>query len=158
MFTTAGAGLSRAGKKMRNLLDGFLRGREADTSGAISQQVKPLQRYRQMCAALVVGDGMNLVNDYRFNMAQNGAATVRREQDVQRLGRGHQDVRRTLQHLAPLFHQRVASAHGGANLRHQQAAFARQRRDFAQRAIEVFLDVVTQRLQRRDVKDFGAVA
>jgi hypothetical protein len=32
-------------------------------------------------------------------------------------------VRRTLEHLAALFHQRVASADGSANLGHQEAAF-----------------------------------
>ena len=41
--------------------------------------------------------------------------------------------------------------------RHQQAAFAGQRQDLAERAFEVLLDVVAQRLQRRDVENFGAV-
>ena len=86
------------------------------------------------------------------------ATAVGGQQDVQRLGRGDQDVRRTLQHLAPLFRQRVAGADGGANLRHQEAAFAGQRKDLAERAFEVFLDVVAQRLQRRDVENFGGVA
>ena len=41
--------------------------------------------------------------------------------------------------------------------RHQQAALARQLQDFAERDFQVLLDVVAQRLQRRDVEDFGPV-
>ena len=67
-------------------------------------------------------------------------------------------MRRTLQHRAPLVHQRVAGADGGANLRHQEAALAGQRENFAQRNFEILLDVVAQRLQRRDVENFGAIA
>ena len=126
-------------------------------SATVRPAVQPLQRERQVRAALVVGDGVNFVHDDRLDVAQDGAAAVGGEQDVQRLRRGHQDVRRALEHLAPLFHQRVAGADGGANLRHQHAALGGQRQDFAQRAVEVLLDVVAQRLQRRDVEDFGAV-
>ena len=92
-----------------------------------------------------------------FTSAQNAAALLRREQNVERLGRGHQNVRRPLQHALALLHERVTGADRGANLRHQQAFFAGQRRDFAQRAFQVFLDVVAQRLQRRDVQDFSPV-
>ena len=77
---------------------------------------------------------------------------------VQRLGRGDQDVRRPLEHLAPLFHQRVAAADGGANLRHQQSALAGHGEDLAQRHFEVLLDIVAKRLERRDVKNLGGVA
>ena len=56
-----------------------------------------------------------------------------------------------------LVHQRVAGAHGGADLRHQQAALARHLQNFAERNFEVLLDVVAERLERRDVEYFGAV-
>ena len=158
MFTTAGAGRPAPVRKCATSSIGFCVADSPMRVGLIRQQVKPLQRKRQMRAALVVGDGMNLVDDHRLDVAENRAAAVGGQQDVQRLGRGDQDVRRTLQHLAPLFHQRVAGADGGANLRHQQAAFAGQRQDFAQRTFEILLDVVAQRLQRRDVENFGAVA
>ena len=151
------SGTSRAGQEMRDLFDRLLRGRQADARRPVRQQVKPLQRERQVRAALVVGDGVDLVDDYGLDIAQNGAAAVCGEQNVERLGRGDQDVRRTLEHLAPLFHQRVAGAHGGANLGHQEAALGGQRQNLAERAVEVLLDIVAERLQRRDVQDFGAV-
>ena len=128
------------------------------TGGRCGQRFQALQRKRQMHAALVVGDGVNFVDDHGFDIAQDGAALLRRQQNVERLGRGDQNVRRTLQHQAPVFHQRVAGAHGGADLRHQQAAIARHLQNFAERDFEIFLDVVAERLERGDVEDFGAVA
>ena len=53
--------------------------------------------------------------------------------------------------------ERVAGADGGANLRHQQAAFAGHLQNFAKRNFEVLLNVVAEGLQRRDVQNFGAV-
>ena len=66
-------------------------------------------------------------------------------------------MRRTLEHVAALFHQRVAGAHGSANFRHQKAALGSQRQDLAQRPVEVLLNIVAQRFERRDVHDLGAV-
>ncbi len=153
-----GRGTVRTGEEARDLFNRLLRRRQSDARGRRRQQVQPLQRQRQVRAALVVGDGVDFVHDHRLDVPQDGAAAVGGEQDVQRFRRGHQDVRRPLDHLAPLLHQSVAGADGGADLRHQQAALARQRQDFAQRAVEILLDVVAQRLQRRDVEHFGRVA
>ena len=143
---------------MGDFFDRLLRGRQSDARGPIRKQVQPFERKRKMRAALVVGDGVNLVDDHRLDVAENRAAAVGGQKDVERLGRGDQDVRRALQHLAPLFHQRVAGADGGANLRHQQAALGGQCQDFAQRTFEILLNIVAQRFQRRDVENFGRVA
>ena len=78
-----------------------------------------------MCATLVVGNCVNLVHDYGFDIAQNGPAALRREQDVERFGSRDQDVRRMLQHRPALVHERVAGADRGANLGHEQATLAR---------------------------------
>src|ERR1022692_4653370 len=138
-------------------LNRLLCGREPDAGWPVRQQVKPLEREREVCAALVIGDGVNLIHDYGLDIVQDGAAAVGGEQNVERLRRGDQDVRRTLEHVAALFHQRVAGAHGGANFGHQKAALGGQRQDLAQRSVEVLLNVVAQRFERRDVQDFGAV-
>ena len=110
-----------------------------------------------MRAALIVGHGVNFVDDYRVNAAQNGAAFFRREQNVERFGRGHQNVRRTREHRAAFVHQRVAGAHANANFGHQQAALAGHLQNFAERSFQIFLDVVAKGLERRNVKDFGAI-
>ena len=151
-------GAVAAGKELRHQLDGLLRGGKADAHGrALEQGFEAFERKRQMRAALVVGDGVNFVHDYGVHAAQNGAAFLRRQQDVERFGRGHQNVRRTRQHRAALVHQRVAGAHADANFRHQQAALAGHLQNFAERNFQIFLDVVAEGLERRNVEHFGAV-
>jgi hypothetical protein len=54
-------------------------------------------------------------------------------------------------------HQRVPGADRGTNLRHQQPAFARHLQNLAKRDFEVLLNIVAQRLQRRNIEDFGSV-
>ena len=100
-----------------------------------------------MGAALRAGDGVHLVDDHRLDAAQHLAA-LRGEQEVERLGRRDQDVRRRAQHLAALALIRVAGAHAD-----------RQRRaEPRERAAQVALDVVVERLQRRDVEQPQSLA
>ena len=155
---STGAGAAVAGQEMSHFFDRLLGGGKADAHRrTISQRLQPLQRKRQVRAALVVGHGVDFVDDDGFDIAQNRAALFRGQQNVERLGRRDQNVRRPLQHGPALMHQRVAGADRGANLRHQQAALARHLQNLAQRPFEIFLDVVAQRLQRRDIQHFGAV-
>ena len=110
-----------------------------------------------MRAALVVRDSMNFVDDDRFDRFENFAAFSCSKQNVKRFRRGDENVRRSREHLAALVHERVARAHRGADFRHQQAAFGGELHDFAERDFEVFLDVVAERFQRRNVKNFKPV-
>ena len=64
-------------------------------------------------------------------------------------------MRRPLQHRSPLRHQRVAGADGRANLRHQQSTLAGHLQDFPEWALKIFLDVVAEGLERRNVDDLG---
>ena len=147
-----------ARQKVRDFFDRFLRGRKPNAHRrAMRQRFQPLQRQRKMHAALVVGDGVNLVHDHGFNIAQDGAALFRRQQDVKRLRRRDQNVGRALQHQPPVFCQRVAGAHRRADLRHEQPALARHLQNFAQRHFEVLLDVVAQGLERGDIENFRPV-
>jgi hypothetical protein len=143
---------------MGDFFDGLLRRREADAHGrARGERFQPLQRKGEMDAALVVGHGVNFVHNHSLNITQDGAALFRREQDVERLGRGDQNMRRAPQHQAPVFHQSIAGAHGGADLRHQKAALARHLQNFSQRDFKIFLDVVAEGFERGDVKNLSAV-
>ena len=65
---------SRAGQKMRDLLNRLLRGRQSDARRPVRQQVEALQREREVRAALVVGDGVDFVHDDGLDIAQDGAA------------------------------------------------------------------------------------
>ena len=104
-----------------------------------------------MRAALIIGHRVNLVHDHGANGAQILPRLRTRQQQVQRLGRGHQDVRRCLQHRQPLLRQGVARAHAGTNLRQEVAAFQRQRQNFFQGLVQVLLNVIGERLKRRNI-------
>ena len=146
------------GQKTRNQLNRVLRGGEADPNGGtVSQSLQSLQGERQVRAALIVGDSVDLVHDYRLHGLQDFAALFCRQQDVERLRRRNKDVWRAPKHGATLVHQGVAGAHRGADLRHEESALTRQLQDFAQRSFQVPLDIVSQRLQGRDVENFGLV-
>ncbi len=110
-----------------------------------------------MCAALVVRHGVYFIYNHRFNVTQDGAALLRRQQDVKRLGRGDEYVRWLLEHRPALWRQRVAGANCGADRWHHQSSLTRQRGDFTQRDFQILANVVAQRLEGRNIKDFRAV-
>ncbi len=152
----------RRAEELRHLLDRPHRRRKADALGprapaGFDQRVEAGQSERQVRAALVVDHGVNFVHDQGSRRAQRLAALLGRQQDVERLGRGDQNVRRPLQHLAALPGGGVPGAQGGANGRQRDAALCRQSCDFGQRNFEVLADVVAQRLERRDVDYFNLV-
>ncbi len=110
-----------------------------------------------MGTALVISHRVDFVDNHCLDVAQNRPALIGGEQNVERFRRSNQNVRRSLQHGAPLGHQRVAGADRSADLWHEQPALARHRENFAQRNLKIFLDVVAQRLQRRNIKHFRTV-
>ena len=110
-----------------------------------------------MSPSLIVSDRVNFIDDNGMHIAQVLPALNGGQQDVERFRRCHQDVRRRPQHLDTLFGKRVARAYRGSDLRQQNPALPRELHDFAERHLQVFLNVVAQRLQRRDIDDFGAV-
>ena len=143
---------------MRDFLNWLLRCRQPNAHRSfVTQRIQPLQRQGQMHTALVIRHGMNLVYDHGLDIAQDRAALVGSQQNVERFGSRNQNVRRPLQHGPPLVRERVAGADRRANFRHQQPALPRQSEDLSQRHFKILLDVVAQRLQRRDVENFGAV-
>ncbi len=80
-----------ADQKAGDLVHRPLRGRKSDPHRRpCAERFQPFQRERQVRAALVADQGVNLVDDHRLDRAQQLPALVRSEQQVQRLGRGHQ--------------------------------------------------------------------
>jgi len=108
-------------------------------------------------AALVAGDRVDLVDDHGAQLRQPGAAALAGQQDVERLRRGDQDVRRAPRELGALADRRVAGAHRDADLGELDAARRGMARELGERRLEVALDVVRQRLERRDIEDRGVV-
>ena len=144
------AGLDPVGpdQEARDLLDGPLGRGQADAHRPDrAERLQPLEREREVRAALVPRDRVDLVDDHRPRGGQHPPAARRGEQDVQRLGRRDQDVRRRLRHPLALRRGGIAGAHRRADVGHAQRA------QLGQRLEEVLAHVVGQRLEGRDVDD-----
>src|SRR5438034_11821224 len=102
-----------------------------------------------MCAALVIRHCMDFIYDNGFHIPQNRAATLGGEQDVKRLRRSYENMRRPLEHGTLLVHKRVAGTNRSANLRHEQAALPGHLENFSDLPLFVLVDSVAQSLERR---------
>ena len=105
-----------------------------------AEVLEPLERQRQVRAALGLGDRVDLVDDHPLDVGQD-LARPRGQHQVERLGRRDQDVGRLAQHLRALLLRRVAGADRDLDV----AA------DPLERRLQVALDVVRQRLERGHV-------
>ena len=81
-----------------------------------AERGQPLERERQMAAALVRRQRVDLVDDHRAGGRQHRAAGFRSQQDVERFRRGDDDVRRPAPHALALARGRIAGAHPGADI------------------------------------------
>jgi hypothetical protein len=137
------------GEKPGHLVDRLLGGRQADAlQPPAADMVQALERQREVRAAPRLEHGMDLVHDHHARALQHGARALRGEQQVQRLGRGDEDVRRRFQHRRALVLRRVAGAHGRGDF-----DFRAKRVNFAARLGQILVDVGRQRLERRNVDD-----
>ena len=125
-----------------------LRRREPDPlERTLDDPLEPLERDREVRAALCPGECVHLVEDQRLDAPQH-LASLRGEEQEERLGGGDEDVRRRAQHPGAIALRGVAGAHADRELRAQPR----------QRAAKVPLDVVVERLERRDVEEAQALA
>ena len=143
-----------ADEKARHGLDRLLRGRQADPLQlAAAQILQSLQRQRQMRAALVRRQRVNLVDDHRPRRRQHFPAGFGTQQNVERFRRRHHDMRRPPTRAVAFGLRSVAGSHPGADIDVRQPLSPQRLADAGQRRLQIFLDVVGQRLQRRDVDD-----
>ena len=161
MIATSAAGLPSAAAPARKCGDRtnrILRGGEADALQAVAaERREPLQRQGEMRAALVRRDSVDFVDDHRPRGLEHRAAGLRAEQNVERFRRRHQDVRRTAAHPAALGGGRVARSDPGADFDIREPAPAQLLPDAGQRRLEIAMNVVRQRLERRHVDDLRRI-
>ena len=119
--------------------------------------LETLERDREVRTALRSGNGVDLVDDDRAQRAEHPASTKSREQDVQRLGRRDEDVRRRAHHPRARRRGRVTGTHADSNLGEVDVGSAEPIAQLRQRPFEISLDVVVQRLERRDVEQMNRV-
>ncbi len=148
----------RADQEPRHLFDGLLRRRQSDArQSGPRQRLQPFQRQREMRAAFVAGDRVDLIDDHGAAGGEHVAPRLRTEQNVQRFRGGHDDVRRLAPHARTFGLRCVSRAHHRANGHVRQI----QGREFFtnthQRCVEIALNVVRQRLQRRHVDHAGLI-
>ena len=145
-----------AAEEAGHLVERALGGGQADALRRASHQRRePLDRQREVGAALGRHQGVDLVDDDRLDRAQR-LAGVRRQQQIERFRRGDQDVGRLALEARPLGGGRVAGADGDRRRDEPIAARRGDLRDAGQRRAEVALDVDRQRLERRDVEHAAA--
>ncbi len=141
-----------AREEARHFLDRLLGGRKADALQlAAARVVEPLEGDRQVRAPARLQHRVDLVHDHDARGPQHLAGLLRGEEQVERLGRGDEDVRRRAQHRRALVLGRVAASHRGRDLRRRIAHRLGEGADLAARLGQVLVDVRRQRLQGRDV-------
>ena len=145
-------------QKPRDCFDRLLCGRQADPQQrAAAEGREALQRQRQMRTAFVWRQRVDLVDDDGAHRRQHFAAGVGAEQDVERFRRGDDDVRRRAAHALALAGRRVAGAHPAEDVNIGQSLSAQRFAYPSERRLEVALDVIRQRFQRRDIDDLRLV-
>ena len=108
-----------------------------------------------MHAALGVDQRVQFIHDHGLHAAQQRAARLGGKEQIERFGRGDQDVRRVAQQGAAFGARRIPIAHGHADFLGRKPALGHARRDASQRTAQVGLDVVSQRLERGNVEHIG---
>ena len=145
---------ARADEKSRDFLDRFLRRGQADPKQRARRHLlEPLEAEREMRAAPRADDRVDFVDDHGAHGPQHLAAALGRQQQVQRLGRRDQNVRRRAQHRRAFRLRRVAGADGGGHARRLQPECFRHAAQAAARFGQILVNVRAQRLQRRHVED-----
>jgi hypothetical protein len=138
----------RADEEAPDLLERVLGGRERDALHfAAGELGQPLERQRQVRAALGPRHGVDLVDDDQLGVAQE-LLRAGGEHEVERLRRGDEYVRGRPEHLRAVALRRVARAQGDREVG----------ADAAQGGAEIALDVVGERLERGDVDESRAPA
>ena len=131
--------------------------RQTDSLRPASQSIQPRQRERQMTSALIVRDRVNLIDNDGPHAGEHFARSFRRQENIERLRRGHQNVRTLAEHPLAIRRLRVARPQTDADGRQRDAALLSQRADLGQRPLQVLLNIIAQRLERRAVDDLRVV-
>ena len=146
-----------AAEEPGGLLERALRGRQPDPlRRTVGDLLEPLERERQVRAALRGGHRVDLVDDHRLDALQR-VARRRREHQVERLGCGDQQIGWAADQLLPVVRRRVAGAHRHLWRGERHADPLGREPDPDQRRPQVLLDVEREGTQRRQVQHPGAV-
>ena len=135
-----------------HLVERALGGGEPDALNvSVGDVAQAFQRQRQVRAAFGAGHRVDLVDDHPAHRPQDLLGSGREEQ-IQRFGRGDQNVGRGAVDIPPVGGGCVAGADGDVDGGRRQPETLGGEADADQRRLQVALDVMRQGLQRRDVQ------
>ena len=147
-----------AAEEPRDFVERALRCGEADPlRRSLAVRLEPLERQREMRAALGRHQGVDFVDDDGVDRPQR-LARVRRQQEIERFGRRDEDIRRIALESRALRLRRVAGADGNHRREVGVAPPLGDLGDPGERGAEVPLDVDGERLERRHVQHAAASA
>ena len=141
-----------AAEVTRHLLQRSLGGRQSDALRlAPDERLQPLQRERQVHPTLARRQCVDLVDNHRLDAGER-TPRLGAEHEVQRLGRGHQDVARVARDLPALALRSVTGTHRHPHVAQRHAQPLGGPPDAHQRRAQVALHVIGKRLERRDIQ------
>src|SRR5690606_1813623 len=111
------------------------------------QALQTLEREGEVSSPLARHEGVDLVDDDRTNILQTGAASLAREQQVEGLWGGHQDVWWILEHPRPVARRGVTRANARRDFGNGAALALELVANACERLTQVELDVTTERLE-----------
>ena len=114
--------------------------------------VQASERQRQVGAALVVDDGVDLIDDHGPDGSKRRTALFGGQQNEERFRSRNDDVSGLAKEPLPFPGRRISSAKRCADDGRLGASLDSQGRDLLQWLLEVLLDVVAERFQRRHVQ------
>ncbi len=144
---------SETAHQVRNRTERLHRCRERHALELAGQQHEPFQRGDEVRASLGCRHRMDLIQDHGGQAAQHRPAVWRGQEQVEALWRGDQDLRRLSKHAPAVRGERIAASGLHANGRKLLPCELEGLGDLLQRRQQVSLDVIVERLQRRDVED-----
>jgi hypothetical protein len=132
-----------------NFFNRFLRRRKADPlNWLIYERPQPFHAERQMRTAPVADERMDFVHNQRSHRAQYLPARRRREQQIKRLRCRDEYVRRLFGDRLALCRRRIAGPNRSPDGDVFSLADTQRLANSRQRFLQVFVDVVAQRLER----------
>ena len=143
-----------ADEESRHALDRPLRRGQANSLDRFSRQcVQPRERKGQMRTPLVPDERVDFVDDDGTDGAEHAPPAFAREEDVERLGRRDHDMGRPRGHPRAIPARGVSAANHRADLDPGETQPLELARDAGEWHFEIPLDVVAERLERRDIED-----
>ena len=136
------------------IFDGLLGCAETDAlERSLRELLQAFEGQRQMRSPLILGYGVNFIDNNGLGVFQESPTSFGRQQDIERLRRGDENMRRVADHRLPLMGRGIPGTHGDSDAGQENSLRVGQPIDLCQRRLKIFRNVIAQRLQGGDIDD-----